>query len=863
MGCFYDSNSQNNFQILSINISPQQINQSSIQTYEEIESHDKLIQMNALESIFYNIQSEINCPQNMPDIISQTNPTSNTHFGIHPQLLNQHFNIQKKTFFNQNSQYFVPNLNSYYSGTYKNKKSKNNNDFFSENSSLFFVDNFLDNHQSENDDINKSYQSNNNSQDDFSNCSNSHESTPDITSLSSENNNEQDKITEVPKNNTFDFKQICQNKFKNIDKYNNIIKILKNENEEIKKENEFFKLKKQDNIKEHEVLNNIDSKISGYLNPEIAWEKNQQFTKNIKNKYNFSPKSNLKFLKCSNLLKLNSAHQMLKSNLEENKQIIHKNQQKYFFANSITKTPQIDKKDNLSKILTVDDHLISNKITNPFNSYKDFPTHLEGETKTKFQKNQQIINKSITSKINEPLSFKASIQNMNLLLLKKNKKNKKFTKLQKQEKIKFSLINFESVFAKSKDSSINVFIPPNSNELKNSNLIFKENIQEEKKTDFNNFEQSNFEFKNQKNDSFLKTPISDNFEPNLNLYDLEFLPNDKEFDYLYFSKNKKECFLKKSENPENKILSKNSFSINNHLHENSLKSKPVDIFDPISFPINKQKYDSFSFKKTLISNYSKESVLKNGNVPKNLKINFNPSLLMNPNINKPEMSSFINNGPIKTNSNIHNSIKSQLNAAPHFSGNYSVYPNFPTHEISKSFFLRQSSYSPPAISFIGSNNNSLYRLSQETLENAVPTIFYTLNPEKNNISKWHFTIRGPSNSAFKNGIYHGYYLLQNYPKKALIAYFVTPTGKFPINLDIMHSVIFHFKITRWDSFLTLKVLTEKIAYLLANGQENGGLYWCSYDLRKEFAEASRKFCCVECGKMEKIERKMLKAFKNN
>ena len=55
----------------------------------------------------------------------------------------------------------------------------------------------------------------------------------------------------------------------------------------------------------------------------------------------------------------------------------------------------------------------------------------------------------------------------------------------------------------------------------------------------------------------------------------------------------------------------------------------------------------------------------------------------------------------------------------------------------------------------------------------------------NNIYEWHFTIRGPENSEFEEGIYHGRIELPvEYPFKPPNIYFLTPSGRFDIKTKI-------------------------------------------------------------------------------
>uniref|UniRef100_T1IWI8 UBC core domain-containing protein n=1 Tax=Strigamia maritima TaxID=126957 RepID=T1IWI8_STRMM len=58
------------------------------------------------------------------------------------------------------------------------------------------------------------------------------------------------------------------------------------------------------------------------------------------------------------------------------------------------------------------------------------------------------------------------------------------------------------------------------------------------------------------------------------------------------------------------------------------------------------------------------------------------------------------------------------------------------------------------------------RLMKEAHELRLPTEEYFAQPLEDNLFEWHFTVRGPPDSEFDNGIYHGRIILPaEYPMK--------------------------------------------------------------------------------------------------
>jgi len=63
---------------------------------------------------------------------------------------------------------------------------------------------------------------------------------------------------------------------------------------------------------------------------------------------------------------------------------------------------------------------------------------------------------------------------------------------------------------------------------------------------------------------------------------------------------------------------------------------------------------------------------------------------------------------------------------------------------------------------------------REAEELATPTSDYFAAPLEDNIFEWHFTVRGPDDSDFEGGVYHGRIILPvEYPMKPPNIIFLT------------------------------------------------------------------------------------------
>ena len=71
-----------------------------------------------------------------------------------------------------------------------------------------------------------------------------------------------------------------------------------------------------------------------------------------------------------------------------------------------------------------------------------------------------------------------------------------------------------------------------------------------------------------------------------------------------------------------------------------------------------------------------------------------------------------------------------------------------------------------ALTSFNNRSPAVKRLLREAQELAQPAELYFAQPLEDNIFEWHFTIRGPSDTDFDSGIYHGRILLPaEYPMK--------------------------------------------------------------------------------------------------
>ncbi|XP_055356742.1 uncharacterized protein LOC129601857 [Paramacrobiotus metropolitanus] len=139
----------------------------------------------------------------------------------------------------------------------------------------------------------------------------------------------------------------------------------------------------------------------------------------------------------------------------------------------------------------------------------------------------------------------------------------------------------------------------------------------------------------------------------------------------------------------------------------------------------------------------------------------------------------------------------------------------------------------------------LFREAQELRQN--PDEDFNAEPLKDNLFEWHFTIRGPSDTSFENGLYHGRIILPpDYPMKPPNIIILTPNGRFETNTKICLSISGYHPETWQPSWSIRTALKALIGFMPTPG--NGAIG--SLDLpdshRRQLAIASRNWKCPEC-----------------
>jgi ubiquitin-conjugating enzyme E2 J1 len=136
-----------------------------------------------------------------------------------------------------------------------------------------------------------------------------------------------------------------------------------------------------------------------------------------------------------------------------------------------------------------------------------------------------------------------------------------------------------------------------------------------------------------------------------------------------------------------------------------------------------------------------------------------------------------------------------------------------------------------------------------------PLPFLDAHPLEGTLFEWHFTLRGPKDSPYEGGWYHGRMTLPtDYPLKPPDIIFYTPSGRFQTNTKICLSVTGFHQETWQPSWGIRTVLIALRSFLITPAKGAVGSLDYTPQEKKRLAEKSGSWLCKEC---QKTNRELL------
>ena len=134
-------------------------------------------------------------------------------------------------------------------------------------------------------------------------------------------------------------------------------------------------------------------------------------------------------------------------------------------------------------------------------------------------------------------------------------------------------------------------------------------------------------------------------------------------------------------------------------------------------------------------------------------------------------------------------------------------------------------------------------INMKTIRNTNTTSsnYVRIGPFGKNLLRWHFSVRGPANSVYENGIYHGRVLLpKDYPASPPRVQMITPSGRFVPGEDICLSASSYHPESWTPRWTVLSLVDGLRLHMLTTANEIGGVL-ASDEKRRQYADESRSW----------------------
>ncbi|OQS02930.1 ubiquitin-conjugating enzyme E2 [Thraustotheca clavata] len=149
-------------------------------------------------------------------------------------------------------------------------------------------------------------------------------------------------------------------------------------------------------------------------------------------------------------------------------------------------------------------------------------------------------------------------------------------------------------------------------------------------------------------------------------------------------------------------------------------------------------------------------------------------------------------------------------------------------------------------------NTAIKRIRADVREMMTdPSDQYYAAPLENNMFDWHFTIRGPRDTEFEGGIFHGRILLPSeYPFKPPNIILLTPNGRFEVKKKICLSISAYHP-EHWQPAWGVRLILEAlISFMPTKGEGAIGALDFTAEERKKLAQESVHWTCPQCGEIK-------------
>ncbi|EGX92561.1 ubiquitin-conjugating enzyme E2 6 [Cordyceps militaris CM01] len=154
------------------------------------------------------------------------------------------------------------------------------------------------------------------------------------------------------------------------------------------------------------------------------------------------------------------------------------------------------------------------------------------------------------------------------------------------------------------------------------------------------------------------------------------------------------------------------------------------------------------------------------------------------------------------------------------------------------------------ISAMSTRSPTMKRILREAAEiSNSPSRDYAAHPLETDLFEWHFTLRGPPNSVYSEGVYHGRIALPpTYPLRPPMFRFTTPNGRFEANREICLSISGHHEETWQPAWGVRTALVALRSFMETEARGQLGGLETTDDVRQRLARDSGAWICAVCAK---------------
>lgn len=139
-------------------------------------------------------------------------------------------------------------------------------------------------------------------------------------------------------------------------------------------------------------------------------------------------------------------------------------------------------------------------------------------------------------------------------------------------------------------------------------------------------------------------------------------------------------------------------------------------------------------------------------------------------------------------------------------------------------------------------NSATARLKQDYMRLKTDPVPYVLaEPVPSNILEWHYVVKGPENTPYEGGFYHGKLIFPGeFPFQPPSIYMTTPNGRFKVNTKLCLSIS-DFHPDTWNPAWSVStILTGLLSFMIENSPTLGSITTTDYE-KKHLAAQSLEY----------------------